>query len=909
MSQSNGSGSVLDYNARIGLEAIFNPKSVAVVGATERPNSVGRTILFNLISNPFGGVVYPVNPKRESILGVKAYASITDCPGQVDLVVIVTPAKTVPGLVQEAVDNGIKGAIIISAGFKERGEEGVELERQVMSIARGKMRIIGPNCLGVMNPVGGMNATFAAAMANPGNIGFLSQSGAMCTSVLDYSFEENIGFSAFVSVGSMLDVDWGDLIYFLGDDPHTDAIVIYMEAIGNARSFLSAAREVALKKPIIVVKAGRTEEAAQAAASHTGSLTGSDDVLDAAFRRVGVLRVDEISDIFYTAEVLSKQPRPKGNRLSIITNAGGPGVLATDALIRDGGELAPISDETMEKLNEILPAAWSHANPIDILGDATPETYAKSLEVAAQDDNADGLLVILTPQAMTDPTLTAEYLEPYADIGKPVIASWMGGEEVRGGEQVLAQASIPNFPFPDTAVRLFNYMWRYSYSLRGLYEVPDAAEDADGYDRETAQQIITEVRAQGRQILTETESKAVLAAYDIPTIPMAIAETAESAVVAADEMGYPVVVKLNSETITHKTDVGGVRLNLQNGQDVEEAFNAIQRNVVANEHYTLEDFNGVSVQPMIKLDDGYELILGSSLDAQFGPVLLFGTGGTLVEVFKDKALGLPPLTTTLARRMIEQTKIAEALKGIRGRDPVDTDLLEKIIVRFGQLAVENPWISEMDINPLFVSDKHILALDARVVLHPADTDLAMVPQPAIRPYPNQYVTQYEAEDGTLLTVRPIKPEDEPMAVHFHQTLSEQTVALRYMYNVPLEERITHERLAALTYVDYDRQIALVAVDGASEEPRMVAVARLKYLSGTKEVGEFSILVSDDYQGKGLGSHLLDRLLTIGKQEGVERVFGKLLIKNNKSVEFLHNFGFTTFPIEGEDGVLMGTKDL
>jgi acetyltransferase len=903
---ANNGKSVLEYNARIGLDAIFNPKGVAVVGATERPNTVGRTIFYNLITNPFGGTVYPVNPGRDSVLGVKAYKSLSDCPGDIDLVVVVTPSQTVPGIVQEAVDKGAKGAIIISAGFKERGPEGIALEERVMAIAQDKMRIIGPNCLGVMNPIGGMNATFAAAMANPGNIGFLSQSGAMCTSVLDYSFEENLGFSAFVSVGSMLDVDWGDLIYYLGDDPRTEAIVIYMESVGNARSFLSAAREVALKKPIIVVKAGRTEAAAQAAASHTGSLTGSDDVLDAAFRRVGVLRVDEISDIFYTAEVLSKQPRPAGRRLSIITNAGGPGVLATDSLIRDGGELADISDETMTALNEILPEAWSHANPIDILGDATPETYAKSLEVASKDENADGMLIILTPQSMTDPTKTAEYLKPYANIGKPVIASWMGGEEIRAGEQVLAQAGIPNFPFPDTAVRLFNYMWKYSYSLRGLYQVPNAAEDADGFDRETAQTIIETVRAQGRQILTETESKAVLAAYDIPTIPMAIAETSEQAVRAADEMGYPVVVKLNSETITHKTDVGGVRLNLQNAQDVEEAFMAIQRNVA--EQYTPQDFNGVSVQPMIKLDEGYELILGSSLDPQFGPVLLFGTGGTLVEVYKDKALGLPPLTTTLARRMIDQTKIAEALKGIRGRAPVDTEFLEKIIVRFGQLAVENPLIAEMDINPMFVSDQYILALDARVVLHPPDTDLATIPQPAIRPYPNQYASTYALDDRELI-IRPIKPEDEPMAVEFHQSLSEQTVKLRYMYNFPLQQRITHERLAALTFVDYDRQIALVAVDESNVEPKMVAVARLKYLSGTKEVGEFTILVSDEYQGQGLGSHLLGRLLDIGKQEGVKRVFGRLMIQNNKSVEFLHNFGFTTFPLAGEEGVLMGTKEL
>ncbi|MEO1440927.1 MAG: bifunctional acetate--CoA ligase family protein/GNAT family N-acetyltransferase [Chloroflexota bacterium] len=891
------------------MDALFKPKSVAVVGATERENAVGRTILYNLVSNPFGGVVYPINPGRESVLGVKAYKSITDCPGPVDMVVIVTPAHTVPGIVQEAVDNGVKGAIIISAGFKERGPEGVAMEEQIMDIARGKMRIIGPNCLGVMNPIGGMNATFAGAQALKGNIGFLSQSGAMCTSVLDYSFEENIGFSAFVSVGSMLDVDWGDMIYYLGDDPNTKAIVIYMETVGNARSFLSAAREVALKKPIIVVKPGRTQAAAAAAASHTGSLTGSDEVLDAAFRRVGVLRVDTIADIFYFAEVISKQPRPADRRLMIITNAGGPGVLTTDALIKDGGQLSEISDETMDALNDLLPAAWSHANPIDILGDATPETFAKSLEIAAKDPNADGLLVVLSPQAMTDPTKTAEYLVPYADLdGKPVIASWMGGESVEEGARIMAQAGIPNFPFPDTAVQLFNYMWKYAYSLRGLYEVPSPAQDVDGFDRETAKQILDEVRSEGREILTETESKAVLAAYDIPTIPMNIAETADEAVAAADSMTYPVVVKLNSETITHKSDVGGVRLNLQNSDEVRSAFEAIERNVAAK--YSEADFNGVSVQPMIKLDNGYEIIIGSSLDPQFGPVLLFGTGGTLVEVYKDRALGLPPLTTTLARRMIEQTKIAEALKGVRGRNPVDMDLMEKIMVRFSQLIVENPWIKEMDINPLFADENQILALDARSVLHPADTNLENdVPKTAIRPYPVQYVDDYVAPEGKTLRIRPIRPEDEPLAVDFHMGLSEQTVKLRYMYNFPLEERITHERLAAVTFIDYDREIALVAIDEVDGKEKLVAVGRLEMLSGTKEVGEFGILVADDYQRMGLGSALLERLLEIGKQEGVKRVFGKLLIQNQDSVKFLHNFGFTTAPIDSEDGILMGVKDL
>src|SRR5512133_1630393 len=466
---------VLHYG-RQALDSIFAPKSVAIIGATETIGSVGRTIVWNLISSSFGGTIYPVNPKRVSILGIKAYPSLSAVPEVVDLIVVVTPAPSIPGIIKEAVDIGVKSAIIISAGFKETGPEGVELERQILEHARrGNMRIIGPNCLGVMSPVTGLNATFATTIAQRGSVGFISQSGALCTAILDWSLRENVGFSHFVSIGSMLDVDWSDLIYYLGDDPHTKSIVIYVETIGNARAFVSAAREVVLTKPIIVIKPGRTEGAAKAAASHTGSLTGSDEVLEVAFRRSGVLRVNSIAELFYMTEALGKQPRPQGRRLTIMTNAGGPGVLATDALITDGGELAPISPESMEAFNKLLPAAWSHNNPVDILGDASPERYAKALEIAAKDSNSDGILVILTPQAMTDPTKTAEVLEPYAQsLGKPVIATWMGGNDVAPGEAILNKANIPAFPYPDTAARVFDYMAHYSENLRSLYETPMA---------------------------------------------------------------------------------------------------------------------------------------------------------------------------------------------------------------------------------------------------------------------------------------------------------------------------------------------------------------------------------------------------------------------------------------------------
>ncbi len=885
------------------LQPIFSPKTVAVIGASEKVGSVGRTVVWNLISSPFGGTVYPVNPKRANILGIKAYSSIKDIPDQIDLAVIVTPAPTVPGIIEECVEAGVKGAIVISAGFKEVGPEGVKLEAQILEHARrGKMRIIGPNCLGVMNPLTGLNATFATAAAQPGNVAFISQSGALCTSVLDWSFKEHVGFSAFVSIGSMLDVGWGDLIYHLGDDPHTNSIVIYMETIGDARSFMSAAREVALTKPIIVIKPGRTEGAARAAASHTGSLTGSDEVLEAAFRRCGVLRVKTIGEIFSMAEVLSKQPRPTGPHLTILTNAGGPGVLAVDALITSGGKLAEISPEAMQKFNEILPPQWSHNNPVDILGDASPERYAQSLEVAAQDENSDGLLVILTPQAMTDPTETAEALKDYAkSYEKPILASWSGGQDVAAGESILNKAGIPTFMYPDTAAEAFAYMWKFTDNLKALYEtVSLPQEGASNIDREAASAIIQKARRSGQLLLTEAESKALLATYGIPTVPTLIAKTADEAVAKAEELGYPVVLKLHSETVTHKTDVGGVQLNLNGEQAVRSAFEAIKQGVT--EKHSADDFLGVTVQPMIKLSDAYELIIGSSIDPQFGPVVLFGMGGSLVEVFKDRALGLPPLNTTLARRMIERTKIFEALKGVRGRLPVDIAAVEQLLVHFSQLVAEQSWIKELDINPLLASHEGLLALDARVLIHEAKDESAL-PRLAIRPYPSQYAAPWTTKDGTNVVIRPISAEDEMLMRGFHESLSDKTVYLRYLSPMLLSTRITHERLARVTHNDYDREIALVVEGERDGEKAIFGVARLSKLRGTDEEARFTMLISDAYQGMGLGRELLTRIIKIGRDEKIKRIIALMSPDNETMKRLCRVVGFSSFEIDSENGML------
>ncbi|HUD99467.1 MAG TPA: bifunctional acetate--CoA ligase family protein/GNAT family N-acetyltransferase [Bryobacteraceae bacterium] len=876
------------------LDVFFAPKTVAVIGATETANTVGRTILWNLVSSPFGGTVFPINPKRPSVLGVKAYKHIAEVPEPVDLAVIVTPASSVPGIIHDCVEEGVKGAIVISAGFKEIGPAGVELERQALAEARrGNMRIIGPNCLGVMSPLTGLNATFASGIARAGNVGFISQSGALCTAVLDWSLREMVGFSAFISIGSMLDVGWGDLIYYLGNDPRTRSIVIYMETIGDARGFLSAAREVALNKPIIVIKAGRSAAAAKAAASHTGSLAGSDEVLEAAFRRSGVLRVNSIADLFYMAEVLSKQPSPKGPRLTILTNAGGPGVLATDALVACGGELTEISPEAMEALNQILPAAWSHNNPIDVLGDASPERYAKAVEIAAKDPNSDGLLVVLTPQSMTDPTQIAEHLKPYAKLeGKPILASWMGGAEVAAGVSILNQARIPTFQFPDTAVRAFTYMWRWAYNLKGLYETPSLATDSaeSAPNKTLTAEIIQNARDAGRTILTEAESKQVLDAYYIPTVRTVVARTVEEAMEQAERIGYPVVLKLFSETITHKTDVGGVQLNLTGREAVDRAWRRIQASVT--EKAGVEHFQGVTVQPMIKTGDGYELIIGSSLDAQFGPVLLFGTGGQLVEVFKDRALSLPPLNTTLARRMMEHTKIYKALKGVRGRKPINLAELEQVMVRFSRLVVEQPWIKEIDINPLLATPERLVALDARVVVHGLEVTKEELPKLAIRPYPNRYVANWTMKDGTDVLVRPIRPEDEPMMVKFHETLSERSVYLRYFHLMNLPQRVAHERLTRICFIDYDREMALVAErrNPSSGENEILAVARLTRILGTNDA-EVAVLVSDHFHGRGLGKELLARLVIVGGDEKLGALRADILPDNRDIMRICEKLGF------------------
>src|SRR5271165_2588325 len=855
------------------LRSMLDPKKIALIGATEAPNSVGRTLMENLVSS--GRIVYPINPKRTSVLGVRAFPKIEDAPTTVDLAIIATPAATVPELVGECASAGVTGAVIVSVGFRESGSAGLELEKEILN-RRGRMRLIGPNSLGVMIPPARLNATFAKKMALEGSVAFISQSGALGAAILDWSLHEKVGFSVFLSSGSMLDVGWGDLIYYLADDPFTRSILIYMESIGDARSFLSAAREVALRKPIIVIKSGITEAAARAVASHTGTLAGDDAVLNAAFRRAGVLRVSTIADLFHMAEVLSKQPRPNGPRLAIVTNAGGPGVLATDMLVKEGGEIAPLSEESIRRLDQFLPVHWSRDNPVDLFSDATPDQYVKTIDILRADPGNDGLLVIVTPQVMTDATGIAEGLRAFKKIaGKPMLASWMGGDGVAEGEAILTDSAIPTFKYPDTAARSFCYMWRYSDNLRALYETPELTpgfmERARGSAGAAA--IIDAAQKANRTLLTEVESKQLLDAYGIPTVSAHIAESEEQAVRLWTEQGPVVVLKLCSEIVTHKEDVGGVKLNLRSESEVRRAF------------------LGVTVERMIQ-SDGYELILGSSVDPQFGPVLLFGSGGRLAEIMKDYAHGFPPLNRTLARRLMEQTRIYRALKDVRDGAGVELAGLERLLVQFSLLVAEQRRIKKIDINPLLVSTTQILAMDARIVLHDPGIRDEKLPRLAIRPYPRQYVTTWKLKDGSPIVIRPIRPEDEPAMVKFHRALSDSSVEFRYFGLVKLEQRIAHDRLVRMCFNDYDREIAIIGVRNAPEtkEDEIIAVGRLIKLHDVNDA-EYAIILSDRWQGHGLGSHFMKLLLEIGRQEGVEHIFGQILRENQAMQRVCKQLGF------------------
>lgn len=873
------------------LNRLFNPKGVAVIGASERHGSVGCAIMKNLMTGREKFTVFPVNPGHKQLFGRPSFPRVRDIEEAVDMAVIATPIRMVPDLLEDCGQKGIAGAVVVSSGGRETGAGGQAMEKQILAAARkSDLRIIGPNCLGIMNTAIGLNASFAHLTPFPGNIAFLSQSGAVCTSVLDLASRKHMGFSYFASLGSMVDVDFADMIDYLGSQRTVGSIVMYMESISNIRNFMSAARAVSRVKPIIVLKSGRSLAGARAAASHTGAMAGEDALYDTAFQRAGILRVSEFEELFDCAEYLAKQPRPKGCGLAIITNAGGPGVMAADALASFGLEPAQMSQATLDRLDAILPDNWSRGNPVDILGDTPASTYVDTVKICDEDPATDALLLICSPAGTVDTRALAELLIPcLREVSCPVFTAWIGGENVEGARQVFNQAGIVTYDSAERAVRAFKNLYEYGKNIERLTQIPIRTDTRLIIHRETAGSIIRTALAEKTTCLLENTAKTLLDAYGIPVNDTRIADTEEAALTIAEQTGFPVVLKICSRDIPHKSDCNGVALDLRTGREVAAAYRRIMEN--ARQQFPDAHITGVTVQAMQDRAD-VELIIGAKKDPQFGPVIVFGMGGVLTEVFKDISMGLPPLNRMLADHLIGKTRIASVLKGFRNIRPIDMAQLEELLIRTGRLVTDFPEIEALDINPLMVKEGILTAVDARVFIAPAT-----VPSPMhliISSYPWQYETRGETVDGQPFFIRPIRPSDADLLIeHFH-SLSSQSRYMRFFS--PLKE-LSKEMLIKLTQIDYDREIALVALMGKNDSQTMVGVSRIIVFPDHTQA-EFAIAISDDWQGKGIGSSLLTQCLKAARQMGIHRVMGVVLSENTQMLKLGKKLGFSIHRVPG-----------
>ena len=872
------------------LEKIFNPRRIALIGATDTPDSLGVTVLNNVLSGGFRGVVYPIDPKHEALRGIPAYPNLESLPQIPDLALVCSPASEVPQVVAACGRAGIRGMIILSGGFRESGTRGKALQEEIAAIASkfDGLRIIGPNSLGVIATRVELNASHALSGPKPGKLAFVSESRALCNSVMDWAAEQGIGFSYFVSIGSMLDVGFGDIIDYCSKDPDTRAIILYLQSIAHARKFMSAARAFARVKPIVAYKAGRFSESARAAASHTGAMVAEDAVYDAAFERAGIVRVRELDDVFDVAELLASKRLPRGSRLAILGNAGGPAVIATDALLARGGTLAQFSDDTIHRLDGVLPPVGAHTNPVDLLDSAPPARFAQAIQITLKDPGVDAALVVYAAQAASDALATAKLVaDASQQSSKPVLAAWMGANRVRAGMQLLNQSGMATHSTPEQAVRAFMHLVSYARNLDALYETPRDMSVHFNLNRNNLRKRLGPALKQSSGYLTENQAKAFLRAYDIPVADSLVAHSAAEAVELAGRIGYPVVLKILSPQIVHKVDVGGVALDLENAEEVRAAYDRIRVTTAAQRSDA--EIKGVAVQKMVSVRRGHEVILGSKKDPTFGAIIMVGSGGVTTAVIQDRALGLPPLNERVARHMLESLRLWPLLQGFRGQPAVNVDRLIEVMIRFSCLITDYPEIKEFDINPLLVTPQHVTALDAVIVLDPEAQEDRTDPYRhlAIRPYPDEYIRHHELKDGTAVILRPVKPEDEHLWHDLIASASAQSIHYRFR---AFFHKSTHEMAVQYCVVDYEREIAMVAETPVQGRTKLIGVAHL-LADANHETAEFAVIVSDAWQGKGLGGKLLDHCMELAQRWGIDRIVAETHPRNRAMLATFSKRGF------------------
>ena len=887
------------------LAPLFEPESVAVIGATERAGAIGAVLMENMLAAPYRGRLYAVNPKYRSVRGVRCYPNVGKLPQPAQLAVIATPPPSVPRIIEQCGRAGIRSAVVITAGFSETGEEGARLERKLLEHARRYgVRLVGPNCLGIMRPEIGLNATFARGNALAGSLGLISQSGAICTALLDWARPNGVGFSSVVSLGGSADVDFGEILDYLVYDPRTEQVLLYIEGIRDARRFMSALRAAARAKPVIVMKSGRHPTGARAAVSHTGAMVGSDDVFEAAVRRTGAVRVTTIGQLVAAAQALSSRIHPQGNRLAIVTNGGGPGVLAADRASDLGVPLAELAPETVARLKDALPANWSHANPVDLIGDADAARYDAAVSACLADPGVDGVLAILTPQAMTAPTEVATAVAQWAARStKPLLAAWMGEDQVIEGRAVLRAASIPVFRTPEPAVEMFAHVSSYFRNQRMLLQTPPPLVERSAPDVAAAIGLIRAALDEHRKVLTAAESKALLAAFHIPVVQPMRAGSAKAAVKVAEGLGFPVAMKIDSPDITHKSDVGGVTLDLHDAAAVSAAYEDMLARVRARQPSAV--VSGVTLERMVRPRHGREVLVGVLHDPVFGPAITFGAGGIAVEIMADRGVGLPPLNDFLAREMIRCTRVSKMLEAFRGMPPADVSALVTVLLRVSEMVCELPWIREMDLNPIIVDENGALTVDARVVVAEPHRLARRYDHMAIHPYPAHLEGTWEAPDGTLVEVRPIRPEDAQIEREFVRSLSPEAKYLRFMSTL---KELTPTMLARFTQVDYDREMALIAVIPEGGGEREIGVCR--YTINPDGVScEFAVVIAQDWQGRGLGRHLMMRLIEIARSRGLATMRGDILAANSGMLDLVLRLGFTLAEVPDAPSVKEATLAL